>query len=380
MSIVKKKKLLFIVNTDWFFVSHRLPIAIEAINQGYEVHLATDVSNKSKILNKNGINVHPLKLHRSNSNIASLILEFKEIFSTIRMIRPDILHLVTIKPVLLGGIASRLVHVPALVYAVSGLGFVFLDKGFTAFIRRKIIFILYRISFSHFNKRVIFQNKDDQTILSKLCRLTPKETCLIKGSGIDLSTFSYKEIGSELPIILFASRLLKDKGVKEFVMAAKSVNKEFQRARFVIVGEPDFDNPSSVIQEEIDEWKQKGEVELWGHRENMNMVISQSTIVVLPSYREGLPKILIEASACGRAIITTDVPGCRDAIKKNITGILVPVQNQKELANKITYLLDRPELCMKMGLAGRKYAEECFDINKVVDKQIHIYDELSMRT
>jgi glycosyltransferase involved in cell wall biosynthesis len=202
---------------------------------------------------------------------------------------------------------------------------------------------------------------------------------LINGSGVDLSVFTQQPFNSGVPIIILAARLLKDKGVKEFIVAAKLVNINNNRARFALVGEPDFDNPASIQRYELENWESEGIIELWGHREDMEKVISLSTIVVLPSYREGFPKILIEAAACGRPIVTTDVPGCRDAIDKDITGIIVPVQDYLELAKKISFLLDNPFLSRKMGNAGRIRAEEIFDINKVVQKHMNIYEDLSNR-
>jgi len=376
---MNNKKLLFIVNTDWFFLSHRLPIAIEAINQGYEVHIATTIANELDSLKKNGLIVHPINLHRSRTGLISVISEFKEILDIIRIVAPNIVHLVTIKPVLLGGIASRILNVPAVVYAVSGLGYVFLKKGVIAFIIRKIIIYLYQLAFRHKNKCVIFQNDSDQSMLSKLSLLSSNEVELINGSGVDLSVFTQQSFDSGVPVIILAARLLKDKGVKEFVEAAKLVNINNNRARFALVGEPDFDNPASIQRYELENWKNERIIELWGHREDMEKVIPLSTIVVLPSYREGFPKILIEAAACGRPVVTTDVPGCRDAIEKDITGIIVPVRDYIELAKKISFLLDNPTISRKMGNAGRLRAEEFFDINKVVEKHMKIYEDLLNR-
>jgi len=374
-----KKRLLFIVNTDWFFLSHRLPIAKEAINQGYEVHIATTITNNLNLLKENGLIVHPLKLHRSRTSLMSIIAEFKEIFDIIRFVVPSIVHLVTIKPVLLGGIASRLLNIPAVVYAVSGLGYVFLKKGVISFFKRKIVIYLYRLAFRHKNKCVIFQNMDDQLLLTRLSFLSSNEVELINGSGVDLSVFTQQPFNTGVPIIILAARLLKDKGVQEFVDAAKLVNHNNNRARFILVGEPDLHNPASLQQHELDHWESEGTIEIWGYREDMEKVISLSTIVVLPSYREGFPKILIEAAACGRPIVTTDVPGCRDAIEKDITGIIVPARDYVELARKISFLLDNPILCRKMGNAGRARAEKFYDINKVVKKHIKIYEDLSNR-
>lgn len=373
---MKKNKLLFIVNTDWFFLSHRLPIAQEAINQGYEVHIATKITNKLDILKKNGLKVHPLNIDRSNSGVKTIILEFKEMFDVIRTVTPDIVHLVTIKPVLIGGIASRILNVSSVVFAISGLGYIFLDKGFKSILRKKIITFLYKIAFKHKNKRVIFQNNDDKSTLIKFSKISSKESLLIQGSGVNLSLFTQQKLNSNIPIIMLCARLLKDKGVLEFVQAAKLVNGSSIRARFVLVGEVDLKNPSSITHQDLEKWERGKIVEHWGQRDDMNNVISSANIVVLPSYREGFPKILIEAAACGRAVITTNVPGCRDAIKKDVTGMLVPAKDYKKLAIKISYLLDNPQILKRMGDAGRKRAEELFDINEVVKKHLNIYSEL----
>ncbi len=370
-------KLLFIVNVDWFFVSHRLPIALEARAQGYEVHIATTITDKLAILEDNGLIVHPLHLHRSS--VFAVLAEFFEILSVIRRISPDILHLVTIKPVLLGGIASGLIRVPAVVFALSGLGFVFVNSGVIAQLRLKVISFLYRLALGHKNQMVVFQNVDDQSQLSKLTALPVERTVLIHGSGIDLSLYNMRPLPEGVPIILLAARLLGDKGVKEFVRAAELVNSLELRAHFVLVGEIDPLNPTSIQHDELVSWKESGVVELWGFRDSMEQVLSSATIVVLPSYYgEGLPKVLIEAAACGRAVITTDHPGCRDAIEDGVTGLLVPVRNAEAIADAILELLDNPNRCEEMGLAGRKRAVKMFDVRHVVAKHMQIYEELLM--
>jgi len=370
------RRLLFIVNVDWFFISHRLPIAVEAVTQGYEVHIATTVTEKLDLLESSGITVHPLALHRSRSGVVALFTEFMEIFSLLRKVTPDIVHLVTIKPVLLGGIAARLVRVPAAVSAVSGLGFVFVTSGVIARLRRKMISLLYRLALGHPNQKVIFQNADDQSQLSKLAVLPTDRSVLIYGSGVDLSLYHMQPLPEGVPTVLLAARLLADKGVREFVRAAELVNRMERHARFVLVGEIDPLNPASVQQSELDGWREDGAVECWGYRDDMAQVLSSATIVVLPSYREGFPKVLIEAAACGRAVVTTDVPGCRDAIEDGVTGLLVPVRSAEAIANAVLELLDDPQRCKEMGEAGRERAEERFDVKQVVAEHMDIYEEL----
>jgi len=373
------KKLLFIINVDWFFLSHRLPIAVEAIRQGYEVHIATTITDKLEQLAKSGMIVHPLKIHRSNGGINVVFSEFLEMLSVIRVVVPDVVHLVTIKPVLLGGIAARVAGVPAVVSAVSGLGFVFVNNGFVALLRRKVISLFYRLAFGHSHQRVIFQNVDDQNHLSKLAQLSADKSVLIHGSGVDLSLYRIKPLPEGVPIVLLAARLLGDKGVREFVGAAELVNHLALRARFVLVGRGDPLNPASIQQSELDGWKENGIVDLWGYRDDMPQVLACATIVVLPSYYgEGLPKVLIEAAACGRAVITTDHPGCRDSIEDGVTGLLVPVRNAKAIANAVLDLLDDPQRCREMGRAGRERAEGMFDVKQVVVEHMGIYEELTL--
>ncbi len=372
------KRLLFIVNVDWFFISHRLPVAIKAINEGYEVHIATKVTDKLNVLKNHGLIVHPLNLHRSKLSLLSIVKEFLNIYSIIKLVKPSILHLVTIKPVLFGGIASRLIKTPSVVSAISGLGHVFSKKGIIGFLQRKVASFLYFFALSHKNQYIIFQNKDDRAKLLKNTNLHYQKTVIIHGSGIDLTLYKAKPMPVEKPVVLFASRLIADKGIREFVKAARIINKDNIVARFILAGSPDSLNPSSITQGELNEWSEKKYVEVLGYCEDMVSIISSSNLVVFPSYYgEGLPKILIEAAACGRPIITTDHPGCRDAIKNNLTGLLVPVKNIKNLVDSINYMLSNPTVCAKMGKEGRKWAEEMFDINKVVARHLTLYNELN---
>ena len=255
---VEMPRLLFIVNVDWFFISHRLPIAVEAVKQGYEVHIATTVSDGATVLEGCGMTVHPLNLHRSRVGVVRVLVEFFEILLLVSKVAPDILHLITIKPVLLGGIAARLARVPAVVTAISGLGFVFVNRGRVAQIRRYLISLLYRLALGRQNQKIIFQNVDDQAQLSKLASLSAGRSVLIHGSGVDLSLYLNKPMVDGVPIVLLAARLLVDKGVREFVAAAELVNRSEYRACFVLVGEIDPLNPASIQQDELDRWKKEG--------------------------------------------------------------------------------------------------------------------------
>ncbi len=371
-----KKKLLFLVNVDWFFVSHRLPIALEALNQGYEVHVATGITDKFDILQSHGLIVHPLAIGRSSTGLVSELQTFKEILQVFRKVGPHIVHLVTIKPVLFGGIAARLAGVPGVVATISGLGYVFLARGWKAIVVRFLVSGLYRLALGKRNLKVICQNPDDRDTLVQAAGLSLTKVVMIPGSGVDLTAYTATPLPQGVPVVVMAARLLRDKGVYEFVAAARLLRQRKVDAMFWLVGEPDPGNPASVKEEDLLAWRREGTVELMGYRHDIISLFAQSSFVVLPSYREGLPKVLIEAAACGRAVVTTNVPGCRDAVEQDVTGILVPPRDAVALADGIKRLLEDPVLCGRMGQAGRKLAERKFAIEKVISAHMEMYHNL----
>ncbi|MBL8482426.1 MAG: glycosyltransferase family 4 protein, partial [Rhodocyclaceae bacterium] len=326
-----KRRLLFVVNVDWYFLSHRLPIALAARQHGYEVHVATGLTAPASAIADHGFVVHPLQLERGSSDPFEAVRLLRELHRLFRALQPDLVHLVTIKPVLLGGIAARLARVPAVVAAVPGLGYVFSARGVVARARRMIVSQLYRRVFGHPNLRVIVQNRDDLELLRQNAGLDPERASLIRGSGVDLSVFVPVAQAPGAPLVLLAARLLADKGVREFAVAARRL-RAYRGARFVLAGDPDIANPASIPQAELQAWLAEGFLEWWGYRADMPAVLAAASIVVLPSYREGLPKLLAEAAACGRAVITTDVPGCRDAVVAGQTALLVPPRDADALA------------------------------------------------
>ena len=374
-----KEKLIFVVNTDKFFMSHRLPIALAALQKGFEVHVATALTNRSTEMQALGLVVHPLDLSRRSANIFSNGLTFFQIWRIFRRVRPDIVHLVTIKPILFGGLVARFLSVRGVVAAISGLGFVFLSSGVKAMFRRWLVVVLYRVALGHRNLKVIFQNVDDREKVVRLTGISMSNTTLIKGSGVNLNDYSVSPMPLGVPVVMMAARLLVDKGVREFIDAARLLQNRGANGRFVLVGDPDPGNPATICHEELKHWVSKGVIEHWGHRDDMPCVLSKSTIVVLPSYMEGLPKVLLEAAACGRPVITTDVPGCRDAIVANETGILVPVHDSIVLAESIEMLMKNQSLCEAMGRAGRVMVENRFDLDSVIMRHLLVYDELLMK-
>ena len=369
-------KLLFIVNVDWFFISHRLPIALAAIKLGYEVHIACGVTDRKSELEAYGITVHPLSISRSGTSILKEIKVLKEINTVVNKVLPDILHLVTIKGAVYGGLVTRFKSLKVRVASISGLGFVFIDKGLKARFLRLLVTKLYRIALNSSNTKVIFQNDNDKSIFLKHKIIKPIQAIIIRGSGVDLQKYNYIPEPRGEKVIMFLARLLKDKGLVEFCDAAMLLKKSGFVGRFVLVGDVDLHNPNSITVEQLNKYIQSGYVEHWGYSKNVAEVISKSNVMVLPSYREGLPKSLIEAAACGRAVITTNVPGCRDAIIPDVSGLLIPVQSARAIANAIITLCKDDIKRVEMGIQGRALAEACFDVNDVVETHLKLYKEM----
>lgn len=373
--------LLIVVNDPGFFVSHRLPIAIEAKQQGFEVGAATPEGDAVATIESAGITHYPIRMTRSGVNPFDELRSVLSIAQVIRRTRPDIVHLVTIKPVLYGGIVARMLRVPALVSAVSGLGTAFTDGGGpVAFLRKWLALTLYRLALKHGNQRVIVQNQSDRAVLTEYAGLVPEKTLLLRGSGVDLEKFAFRPEPRGPVVALFAARLLASKGIREFVDAARRLGERGSTIEFCIAGLPDPGNPSSVTQEEFESWDDAENIRTLGHRTDMENVLAEASIVALPSYYgEGLPKVLIEAAACGRAVITTDFPGCRDAIEPGRSGLLVAPRSSDELADAIESLAGDPETRRAMGRAGRALAEKEYDIRHIVERHIDAYHALLAR-
>jgi glycosyltransferase involved in cell wall biosynthesis len=370
------KKLLFVVNVDWFFLSHRLPIALAAQRVGFEVHIATGITDKLSVLQGHGLKVHVLGLVRDGVGLLNAVQTALDLWRIIKRVKPDLVHLVTIKPVLLGGLVARWARVPALVSAVSGLGYVFTALGLKARLRQGLVGLIYGWALGHRNQAVIFQNLDDRDTLMAATGLPLSKVEMIRGSGVDLTQYTLAPEADGLPVVLFPARLLGDKGLFDFVEAARLLRAKGLAARFVLAGLLDMANPTSVTQAQLDVWLAEGVVEHWGYRFDMPQVLASATVVALPSYREGMPKALLEAAACGRTVVTSDVPGCREAIEPGVTGLLVRVRSVENLAHAIEQLLNQPELRKSMGLAGRRLAEREFDVQAVVQRHLAIYQRL----
>jgi len=371
------KKILFVVNAPEFFLSHRLPIALAAREEGYEVHVATADGDAVREIRRLGLVHHTVAIARSGQNPFAELGSIISLYRLFRALKPDLVHLITIKPVLYGGIAARIAGVPAMVAAVSGLGTVFVAQSVAARARRALVSWLYRMAFSQRRLAVIFQNPDDRDGLLAIGALEKEQVRMIRGSGVNLANYSFVPEPEGTPVVVMAARLLRDKGVYEFVEAARLLKSRSVEVVMRLIGALDPGNPTSVEQAELDAWLAEGVVELPGYRCDIARQYAAANIVCLPSYYgEGLPKTLVEAAACGRAVITTNHPGCRDAIEPDVTGVLVPVKSAPSLADALQALIEEPERRMRMGKAGRELSERAFSIDRIVEQHLAIYREL----
>ncbi|MCO7622423.1 MULTISPECIES: glycosyltransferase family 4 protein [Pseudomonas] len=371
-----KPVLLIVGNDAKYFLSHRLPVALSAKEKGYDVHIATPEGPSVPEVERLGFKYHRLSFSRSGTNPLVELWALISICILCWKVRPKIMHLVTIKPVLYGGIAARISPVMGVLAAIPGLGFIFMAEGVRARVLRSVISFMYRIALGKSNLRAVFQNPDDQRALSKIGAISAGKSILIRGSGVDLSQYRYVAEDAGVPVVTFAARLLRDKGVFEFIDAARLLKARGMKVHFKLAGDLDTGNPTSVTEDQLANWMAEGVVECLGYCNDMSTLLTHSHLIVLPSYREGLPKVLVEAAACGRAVITTDVPGCRDAIDPDVSGLLVPVRDAKALADAIQCLLDAPERRREMGKAGRALAERAFAIESIVEQHMKIYNAL----
>lgn len=299
-----------------------------------------------------------------------------ELFRLIRRLKPDLVHLVTIKPVIYGGIAARLAKVRIVIGAISGLGYVFINDGMILRFVRKLSEMAYRLAFANPRAMAIFQNKDDRSFFIKRGLVKIEKTVLIRGSGVDTNVFKRRPEPAGEIVVTLASRLLWDKGVGEFVAAARLLKERGVSARFVLVGDTDAGNPRAVPETQLTAWRDLGVVEWQGSRKDMPEVFAASHVVCLPSYREGLPKVLLEAAASGRPLIATDVPGCREVVRDDVNGILVPPKDAPRLADAIERLVSDPELRCRFGQQSAILAESDFSLSRVLQETLAFYSRL----
>lgn len=370
-------RLLFVVNGHEFTAAHRLPLFRAAQEAGFEVEaIAPTGSQAARRLQREGVITHEVNLSRRGLRAWEEWRALRDLTRLYRRLAPDLVHHATIKPVLYGTLAARRAGHPAVVNAITGLGYVYTGTNWRARFLRTGVNALYRRALSYSHQRIIFQNRDDWAVLEDIGAVDPEQAVLIPGSGVDVATFTPSPEAEGPPVVVLPARLLWDKGVEEFVRAARALHARYPAARFVLVGGVDVGNPAGITEAVVRDWVAEGVVEWWGQVDDMRAVYAVAHVVALPSYREGLPKVLLEAAASGRPTVTTNAPGCRDAVLDGETGFLVPVRDSAALAERIDDLLADPDLRQRMGRAGRKRAVQEFSIENVVADTLAVYGTL----
>ena len=377
----RRPRLLFVLNADWFFVSHRLALARACIEAGFDVAVCAGETDRRAEIERAGARFIPLSIDRGGTRPVRELLTLAQLARVYRRERPDLVHHVTIKPVLYGSLVARALGIRGIVNAVSGLGYVFIPRADDRVTHRSLrrgLWAAYRLALDAPGTRVIFQNEDDRSTFLERGLVLSARTALIRGSGVDFSKFAPSLLPEGEFVALLPARLLWDKGVGEFVEAASRLKARWPRARFVLLGRIDPGNPAAIGEPQVARWVESGVVEWWGEcsHDAMPEALERAHVVVLPSYREGLPLALAEAAAVGRACITTDVPGCRDTVEPGLTGWLVPPRDARALELAIEEALgDRGELEAR-GRRGAELARARFGLPAVVEQTLAVYREL----
>jgi len=377
---LNNKKLLFLVTEDWYFMSHRASLAATLKSAGYEIALVTQTDQYQQKIHDLDIDLAPICFPRSLKRPWQDVLTCIGIFRAYRKIKPDIIHHVSLKPIVYGSLMLALgagtAKNPVVVNAFTGLGFVFTSDKFSARLIRGILIPMLKMLTGGKNSYLLFQNEEDKQTMVELGVASADHCYLIPGSGVDVHEYRPQDEPGGVPVLMLVSRMLYDKGVEDFVHAVRLVKGQGIEARFVLVGDTDPENPAAIPVDILQTWSDEGMIEWRGRQENMPEVYSQAHVVVLPSHREGFPKTVIEASACSRPVITTDVPGCRDAISPDETGLLVPVKDPVALADAMIDLINNQEKRTRMGKAGRKLVEEKYSTDIINSQFLDLYNNL----
>ena len=367
-------KVLYLVTEDWYFCSHRLSLARCARQAGYDVVVATRVGVDGPRICSEGFKLIPIRMRRRTMAPWRELATVAELFRLYREERPDIVHHVAMKPVIYGSIAARLGSERVVINALAGLGFVFSSHGVKAGFLKPLIKLALKWLATGRGSRMVVQNDDDATVLQRL-GVGRHRVSVIKGSGVDLEAFAPLPEPDGPPVVGMVSRMLWDKGVGELVESARILKNKGEKIRVRLVGAPDPENPASITEGQLHEWREEGLVEWSGYLDDVAAVWAQAHIAVLPSYREGMPKALLEAAACARPIITCDVPGCREIVRDGENGILVPAKDPSALAQAIIRLARDATLRRQMGARGRQRVVHEFGEQTVIEKTLALYED-----
>ena len=367
-------KIILFANTDWYLYNFRLTLAQALRKKGHAVVLLSPPGEYGPRLVQAGFRWISFPLSRRGMNPFSELITLWRLARLYSRERPDLVHHFTVKCVLYGSLAAKMAGVKGVVNAIIGLGYVFIGDEWPVRLLRWLVKGFYRRALR--GTQVIFQNPDDQELFSRNGLVNRKQVTLIPSSGVDIEKFSPSPEPAGEPLVILPARMLWAKGVNEFVLAAGILRLAGVQARFALIGDTDPGNPEAVPVDQLEKWRKEGIIEWWGWQEDMPMLYRQAHIVCLPSYyREGTPKSLIESAACGRPIVTTDRPGCREVVRHQQNGLLVPVRDSRALAEALKTLIGDAALRKQMGKKGRELAVAEFSLEKVIGQTFVVYEK-----
>ena len=372
------RKIVYLVSEDWYFCSHRLPLGIATREAGAEVVVATRVNDHREQIEAAGVRVAPIEMQRSGTKPFTDLTTIRQITELYSREQPDLVHHVALKPILYGGYAAKRAGVPAIVNAVAGMGFMFISNSLFARTARPLIVCAQRALMNRTNTRTILQNPDDVEMYTQRIGVSPDHLTIIPGVGVDINQFTVVPEPFAVPTAVCVSRMLRDKGIHELVAATRLLHAKGVELRVRLVG-PTDDNPASIPRATLAEWNREGVVEVVGPSEDIAGEYARAHIAVLPSYREGLPKSLLEAASCGRPMVATDVPGCREVCIHGETGLRVPARTIEPLADALERLILDPALRQRLGENARHRAETIF-AEKIINAQtLALYEQMLAR-
>ena len=370
------KKLLFVVNEDRFFLSHRKDIALAAQRQGWEVSIVCKDTGQRQDVEALGLTMLELPIHPTGMNLREELRTFYFLYHLYSKNKDAVVHHVGLKLILWGGLAAKLVGVKGVVNAVSGLGVMFSDEN-PSFVMKGLLSVL-RFSHRRSSIKVIFQNHEDEQLFQRKHIVNPTDSLFIKGSGVDLDEFAYTpQPTDDIIKIIFTARMVREKGVIVLIEAAERLRQQYEgHVEFWLCGGLSG-NPKAMTEAELTQLCDGKYIQWLGFRSDVRELLMQSHIVAFPSYyREGVPKSLIEACAIGRPIVTTNSIGCKDTVDDGANGFLIPIKDSECLAAKLTQLIEDRALREQMGKCAREKAEQEFSVKTVIDKHLQVYEKL----
>lgn len=373
-----RPKLMFFVTVDWFFCSHFLERAVAARDAGYDVVVLTHVDRCGDRIREAKLRAIHLQIDRRSVNPFAGMMTLARVWRVLCLEKPDLLHQVGLKPILIGSLAARLSGISRLVNAVVGAGYMFSSNTLTARLVRPLVRLGLKSLLNPRGSKVIFENTDDLGTFVDKGYVRSGDAVLIAGAGVKPEAYPQADVSASKPLVVLVARLLWDKGIGEFVDAAREIRRSGIAARFAVVGDMDPDNRASIDPATLERWRGEGDVEFWGFRSDVAAVFEQASIACLPSYREGLPKSLLEAMAAGLPCVSTDVPGCRLAVHDADNGLLVPPRDADALRQALVKLIEDPDLRGWMGARGRARVEAEFSSQRVIRQTLELYQQMGM--